>query len=208
MDDLLALIDAQREQQGFMPVRELLETLGRHGNRVLDPFSVLVSRGVAVGHNNIFYPNVVIETQNDGQITIGDQNVFYPATLMLSNSGSIVISRSNLFGDGAIRIKTTQPTDLVTIGDHGRYMNGASILGKARLGSGSQILGPITVENCTLMDGGSYTEPDPDLRAGVLKGFGRARNLTVNQGEVINGHGTFDPIQIERQLVYHPRQSG
>lgn len=204
VDNLIALIDAQREQQGFLSIRELLEL---PGNRVLDPFSVLVSRDVSLGKNNIFYPNVILETQHGGKISIGRENIFYPGTLLLADSGNITIGNQNRFGDGGVRIKTTQPTETVTIRHQGRYLNGAQIIGNCRLGSGSQILGPITVENCTLMDGGSSAEPDPDRRAGVLKGFGRAQNITVHQGEVINGQGAFDPSQIERQVVYHPKPS-
>jgi hypothetical protein len=86
-------------------------------------------------------------------------------------------------------------------------MSGANILGACVLESGTQVLGPITVENCTLMTGGSFKEADPDRRGGVLKGFGTARNLTVRQGEVINGQGTFDASAVERQIAYHPKVS-
>jgi hypothetical protein len=206
MDDdiaaLIAKIDAHRRQCGFMSVGQLLNMAG--SNTILDPFSTLISAGVAIGQNNIIYPNVIIECRNAGTITLGSSNVFYPGTLLLADQGKISVGSGNEFGDGGVRIKANMPDALISIGDDGRYMNGAEIMGKCNLGSGTQILGAITVQNCDLGAGGSYRNSNPDLRGGLLKGFGLARNLEVNQGEVINGKGSFDQTNIERQAGYHP----
>ena len=206
MQDLLAQIDAQRERLGFMTVRELLDVHGS-GNFIPDPFSVLVSHGVTIGSANILYPNVILETQHGGVISIGSENILYPGTLLLADQGVITIGDDNLLGDGGVRIKATLSTAAITIRSHGRYMNGANILGTCNLESGTQVLGPITVENCTLRAGGSFREPDPDLRGGVLKGSGVARALEVRQGEVINGIGVFETTKIERQTAYHAKPS-
>jgi hypothetical protein len=83
-------------------------------------------------------------------------------------------------------------------------MNGVKILGSCYFGSGSQVLGNITVQDCHLGDGESFMHPDPSARGGVLKGYGFARNVTVQTGLVINGQGTFDQKDIQSQLFYHP----
>src|SRR5690606_31902967 len=121
------------------------------GNFIPDPFSVLVSYGVTLGRANMFYPNVVVERQNEGVISIGSENTFYPGTLLLANQGTIRIGDQNLFGDGGVRLKASLQSAPIVIGSHGRYMSGANILGACVLESGTQVLGPITVENCTLM---------------------------------------------------------
>ncbi|HEX5115227.1 MAG TPA: hypothetical protein VFW65_08515 [Pseudonocardiaceae bacterium] len=46
----------------------------------------------------------------------------------------------------------------------GRYLSGAQVVGRSTLGGGSQILGPIAVQDCTLAAGGSYREANPDDR--------------------------------------------
>lgn len=200
----LALIDEQRHKQGFLSISQLLEQYAK--NTILDPFSTLISEGVEMGEGNVIYPNVVIEVRHGGRIALGDQNILFPSTLFLADQGSIVIGSDNEFGEGGLRLKALTPYTSLMIGDSGRYNNNAAIVSPCVLGSGSQVLGPISVQNCQLKAGESYKHDDPDLRAGVLKGFGQARNLTIKQGEVINGKGTFEQSLIERQLTYHPRQ--
>lgn len=203
----LAAIDAHRAARGFMAVAELLDVLGAGQNIVLDPFSILVSKGVEIGSGNVLYPNVIIEATNAGGIRIGGGNVFYPGTMLLADRGSVAIGDSNEIGSGGVQIKAAIPDAAIHIGSEGRYMNGAAIVGQCTLGSGSQVLGAITVEGCTLEPGDSYKGADPDMRAGVLKGFGVARNLTVKQGEVINGRGNFSEAPVERQVTYHPKKA-
>jgi hypothetical protein len=205
-DNLLAKIDAQRMSRGFMTIAEVL-TLAGSGNTVLDPFSVLVSKTAKMGSGNMLYPNVIIEVTNGGNISIGDGNVFYPGALLLADGGKIIIGDENQFGDGGVRIKAIVSDALIQIGSRGRYMGGAEIAGKDSLGSGTQILGAISAQNCTLGAGDSFRDPDPETRGGVLKGFGNARNLTVQQGQVINGQGSFEQDRIQQQIVYHPRHS-
>ena len=74
------------------------------------------------------------------------------------------------------------------------------------LGTGSQVIGPIRVQNCHLGEGDDHTAPDPDTRGGVLKGYGLARGLAVPQGHVIAGNGTFNLEEMKRQSFYHPKE--
>ena len=101
-------------------------------------------------------------------------------------------------------IVADRPGEAITIGDHGRYRYGAVLRGRAELGSGSQVLGPVIVEECTLGAGGSFAEPDPDRRGGVLKGVGPARGLTVPRGQVIAAYGLFAQAAMLRQRFFHP----
>jgi hypothetical protein len=202
LTELLDQIDRQRAGRGFLTVAEVLRLAGR-GNVILDPFSTLISAEATIGTGNLFYPGVVVEARAAGAIAIGDGNIFHARTLLLAEGGSLTIGDGNEFGDGGVSVKTAGAT--IAIGDGGRYTQGAEINGRNTLGSGSQILGPIAVQRCTLGAGESYRHPDPDLRGAVLKGMGIARGLAVGQGEVINARATFEQARIERQAVYHPK---
>jgi len=193
-----------RQGKGFLHIDDLLQDIGSR-NTVLDGHSVLISQNVQIGNGNTFYPNVVLEATGAGSITIGDNNVFYPGVYMFCSDGSIVIGSGNEFGSGGCTIKANMTGATVTIGDNGRYMNGVTIMGKTTLGSGSQVLGFITVQNCMLGEGGDFSEPDPDKRAAVLKGFGIARGITLEAGQVINGAGNFSDANVEWQRSYHPK---
>jgi serine acetyltransferase len=175
-------------------------------NTIYSPSSVLISENVSVGKNNIFYPNVVIECHDEGMVTIGDNNTFYPGTYILCANGKVVIGSNNEFGPSGLTIKANLSDAVITIGNEGRYSDGASIMGRSTLGSGSQILGNITVQNCSLGEGTSFTHPDPDLRGAVLKGMGLARNLTLTAGQVVNGLGDFSKAPVEQQSFYHPKK--
>lgn len=197
------IFDAQRQRMGLMTLREI-ETLIEQGNSIFDPFSTLISCTTKVGTGNIFYPSVIIQTRDEGSISIGSQNIFYPNTLLLAEAGMIVVGSGNQFGDGGVSLKAQGSS--ITVQDRGRYMNSPQILGETFLGTGSQVLGRINVQHCRLEAGEDYTHPDPDLRAGVLKGSGVARQLLVKAGEVINGNGVFEQANIERQTFYHPKK--
>lgn len=197
------IFDAQRQRMGLMTLREI-ETLIEQGNSIFDPFSTLISCTAKVGTGNIFYPSVIIQARDEGSISIGSQNIFYPNTFLLAESGMIVVGSGNQFGDGGVSLKAQGSS--ITVQDRGRYMNSPQILGETFLGTGSQVLGRINVQNCRLEAGEDYTHPDPDLRAGVLKGSGVARQLLVKAGEVINGNGVFEQANIERQTFYHPKK--
>ena len=146
------LIDNARKKQRFLSTDDLLAAHGETNN-ILDA-SVLISEGVEIGDNNVFYPNVVIERSGEGVLEIGSNNVFYPGTYILSSAGSVKIGNGSEFGTGGCTIKANMPDAALTIGDGGRYCDGASIMGRTSLGNGSQVLGNITVQGCSLAAGG------------------------------------------------------
>ena len=198
-----AKLDRVRAGRGFLTLAETF-ALAETGNAVLDPFSLLIGRDVRIGRDNVFYPNVTIAREGAGTIAIGDGNTFHSGSALFAAGGRIVIGARNQFGEGGFVAKADRPGTAIEIGDHGRYLGGAAVHGAARLGSGSQILGAIAVQDCTLAAGGCYEEPNPDARGAVLKGVGRARHLTLATGQVIQGSGVFDTRDIRPQSFYHP----
>jgi hypothetical protein len=178
----IATLDRIRTARGFLTVAETL-ALTDSGNVVLDPFSLLVSRGVRIGGGNVFYPGV---------------------TLICDAGGTIVVGSDNQFGEGGFTARA-EGGATIEIGDRGRYMLGASVTGPAQLGSGSQILGAIALQDCVLGAGGTFRDPDPDARGAVLKGVGRARSLRLARGQVIQGNGAFDAADIKPQSFFHPK---
>lgn len=190
------------KKHNFHNPQELVNEFGRT-NSILAPFATLISRGVVIGKNNTIYPNVVIERADDGRIEIGDNNTIFPGAHILSSAGVVKIGHNNELGPAGITIQAKAEESLISIGDNGRYNGNPSIMGKAALGSGSQILGNIVVQNCQLTGGGGFNEPDPDKRAAVLKGFGLARNLILETGQVVNGAGDFSNVPVQWQREYH-----
>lgn len=202
-----AKLDKVRHDHGYLTLAETLALIDE-GNAVLDPFSILIGRGVALGSRNTFYPNVTIACEAGGTIAIGDQNTFHSGTSLFAVAGKIVIGARNQFGEGGFIAKADRANAVIEIGDAGRYLGGAAVYAVARLGSGSQILGAVAVQDCTLAAGGSHEEPDPDSRGAVLKGVGRARHLALAKGEVIQGNGVFDANDIKPQSFFHPPARG
>lgn len=202
--NLIKIMNEQRDLCGFLSI-EKTALLCKQENIVLDLFSVLISKTVEIGSGNIFYPNVIIETKKAGQIIIGENNVFHSNTFLLAEQGSISIGNNNQFGDGGLSVKANMPDSKITIESNGRYLNGAQLLGHSFLGSGSQVIGHITVQNCRLESGKSYLHDNPNERAGLLKGFGLAKNLIVASGKVIDGAGVFNQKQIKSQSFYHAK---
>lgn len=193
-----------RQGKDFLTSDELGAVIGRHNN-IFDPHSLLISSGVEIGQHNTFYPNVVIELSGAGRIKIGDGNIFYPGTYILSSLGSIKIGDNNELGTGGCSIKANVDEAKIIIGDNGRYCGNTSIMGKTTLGSGSQVLGDISVQSCILAEGGGYGVHDADKRGAVLKGAGLARGLSIKAGQVINGWGDFSEATVEWQRTYHPK---
>ncbi|HEY1488045.1 MAG TPA: hypothetical protein VGF84_18200 [Micromonosporaceae bacterium] len=172
-------------------------------NLIHDPHSLILSDRVRLGDGNVFYPNVVIECDDDSTCEIGSGNVFWPGTLILvGGGGTVSIGDGNTIGQGGAQIKAHGA--VVRIGSRTRIVNAAEILGPTTIGDGGQVLGPISVRFAELAGGGDFTEPDPDLRGAVLKGFGTARHITLGPGEVIAGSGDFRTAPVERQSSYHP----
>ena len=192
-----------REEQGFRTIGEMYELAKE--NSIFNLFSVLISRSVYLGNGNIVYPNVVIENIA-GIIAIGDNNKLFNGTKIQNFSGIIEIGSDNEIGENGTSIKTVQGK--IEIKDNCRLMNGAQILDDCYLGNGTQVLGNIKMSGCTLADGESYKEKNPNVRGGVLKGFGTANKLRIEIGMVINGNGVMTVDMIERQEKYHPNWMG
>lgn len=196
-------LENQRSARGFHTTASLITSVGPQ-NTILDEHSILISEGVTIGYGNVFYPGVTIERQDEGTIEIGNNNIFYPGTYIYCSLGSVTVEDQNEFGPAGFTLRANTPDAHIEIGNGGRYCDGASIMGKTTLGSGSQVIGIVTVQNCTLGEGGTSKEPNPDKRGAVLKGFGRARGIDLATGEVINGNGDFTTAPIEMQRSYHP----
>ena len=192
-------INRVRDEKGFRTIDELYE-LARE-NTIFNLFSVLISRSVSLGKGNIIYPNVIIENMA-GTIIIGGNNTLFNGTTIQNFSGKIEIGNDNEIGENAISIKNDQGK--IEIKDNCRLMNGPQILDDCYLGNGAQVLGNIKMSSCLLGDGESYKEKNPNMRGGVLKGFGTANKLRIETGMVLNGNGTMTADMIERQEKYHP----
>ncbi|WP_269581253.1 AraC family transcriptional regulator [Roseibium sp. Sym1] len=203
MNSLLQKIDAARLACGFLTVEAMMEVLD--GNHVLDPFSTLVSAGVAFGKGNILYPGVTLKTSGSANLTFADNNTLHAGCLFEASLGDILVGSGNCFGEGGFTAKANRAGARIRIGNSGRYLNNPGVFGETTLGDGCQLLGGITVDSCTLEGGGSYEEPDPDLRGGLLKGRGLARNLTVPKGKVIAGEGGFVQADLLPQSHFHPK---
>lgn len=193
-----------RHAQNLMSLDDLID-LANQGNTIYDPFSLLISKNIIIGTGNIFFPNVTLICSPAGNISLKNRNIFFPNAFLNAGTGSIIIGSHNSFGEGGFTAKTEQADTQITIGNYARFQNNCTLYGPVSIGDGAQVLGPIQVMNCTLEAGGSFQEEDVDKRAGVLKGTGRARNLTVPMGHVILGNGTFNQNALEKQSAYHPK---
>ncbi len=198
-------LDDLRRAQNLLTIAEVVGLIDA-GNRIYDPYSVLISAKARIGRDNTIYPCVYLLCAEDGELSIGDGNTFHTNTLLEAVIGTVTVGSLNQFGEGGFTAKANRAGASIRIGDRGRYQNGAAVFGETYLGSGSQLLGAITVDSCTLEAGDSFTDPDPDLRAGLLKGTGVARNITVPRGQVILGAGTFLAEKIQPQTDFHPKR--
>ena len=188
-----------RLRAGYLTIDEILE-LSRT-NTIFDPFSVLISRGVGMGADNVIHPAVRIET-GGGSIELGDGNVLFSGTVIAAARGAIAIGDGNELGEGGICIRADSGS--IRVSDGTRLRNGPEILDGTDIGAGCQILGNIKVKGCMLEAGEPYTASDPNERGAVLKGYGFAANIRVGRGSVIFGKGDFDEFPIELQEKYHP----
>jgi hypothetical protein len=199
-----AYLDRMRRDQGLLTVDEVV-SLSERRNVIYDPYSTLISARAMIGHGNIFFPGVYLLCTEAAALEVGDANIFHANTLFEAATGVIRVGSLNQFGEGGFTAKANRPGALIEIGNEGRYLNGAAVFGETVLGSGSQLLGAITVDSCRLEPGGSFRESDPDRRAGVLKGAGTARGITVPAGQVIVSAGTFSESDLQPQSNFHPK---
>lgn len=200
MDDTKVI----RMRSRFLSSDQLVDRVSR--SEVLDPYSVLISAFAVIGDRNVFYPGVIVQSDERSVLTIGSNNTFYPGTFLLAeNGGRLEIGSHGLYGPGGLQIKANVSSATIVIGDRVRIANGPEVVGTTAIGAGGQVIGPIQAQSVQIAAGADHTEPDVDRRAGVLKGIGLARGIRVEVGEVVNGLGNFADAVVERQSVYHPR---
>jgi hypothetical protein len=186
-------LDAARRAAGFLTVRQVAALAPEV--RVLDPASVLIGVGVSVLPGVELYPSTTLETRHGGVITLAAGARLGPGPVTVVASASAVhIGEDAELGPGPVTI-VADGSDVVE--------------GPARIGSGAQVLGPVSLRDVELADGGDHREPDPDHRGGVVKGVGPVRGVRVGLGEVVvggvvhAGEASGRP-RIERQRTYHP----
>ncbi len=203
MNNIYDSMNYYRQKNNYYTIDELMNKIGIN-NTIIDPFSTLISKELCIGQGNVFYPAVRIDVSADSSVIIGNNNIFSNNTVVFcENHSKIIIGDSNFFGDGQICIKCNMSNSTISFSNNGRYDGRINIYGSCKFGNGSQIIGTINVYNCCLIGGEDYNESDPWKRAGLIKGFGTAKNLTVNVGMVINGNGFFDQKSMEPQINYH-----
>lgn len=199
-------IDADRRALGFMTIAETTALSGRN-IRIPDPYAVLISPGVNLGDAVVLWPGVVLQCDPDSSVSIAGGTNLHSGTRVVAASGGRVSVGANveIGEEGGFTIKA-EAGAVIRIGDGARLLGGGSLSSSNDIGNGAQILGPIRCQNCRLGDGGNYREPDPDLRGGVLKGSGVARNIDVPQGHVIQSFDLFADAIMRPQTYFHPKQ--
>jgi hypothetical protein len=196
--------DAARRALGFLSLEETTALASRKVT-VPDPYSVLVSPGVVLGRDVVLWPNVILQISAEGGIVIGQGSTLFPGARIVASGGSVAVGSAVEIGEeGGFTIRA-EAGDGIEIRDGARLLGGGSLARSNRIGRGAQILGPIRCQDCRLGDGGSYRDPEPDGRGGVLKGSGVARGVEVPQGHVIQAFGLFADAVMRRQSYFHPQ---
>lgn len=197
--------DEHRLALGFRTAAEV-DALADSGVRVLDPFSALISAGVAIGPGTVIYPSVVIQRNGTSRLVLGAGNVLYPGTFLLAEQGgSLMIGDGCELGPGVVQVKANLPDSEIKIGNGVRLVNGCELTGRSQLGDGCQIIGPVQAQSVRLAGGlGGYGWPNPDERGALLKGTGLARGIAVGRGEVASCQPSFADVEVVRQSRFHP----
>lgn len=204
MDEARRMSDAARRHLGFLAEAETA-ALARKGIVLPDPGSVLVSSDVRLEDGVVLWPNVILQAVEGGRIAIEKGTDLFPGTRIVASAGSVTIgARAEIGEEGGFTVKAGAG-ETIEIGDEARLLGGGSLNLSNRIGRGAQILGPIRCQNCFLAPGGSYREPEPDERGGVLKGAGVARHVEVPKGYVIQAFGLFADAAMRRQSYFHPK---
>lgn len=196
--------DVDREMLGFLSQKETIALAGR-GVMLPAPHSVLVSRQVEFEPDVILWPNTILQAIDGGHISLGRGTQLFPGTRIVAEGGSVVVgARSEIGEEGGFTVKAGTG-ETIAIGDGARLLGGGSLTLSNQIGRGAQILGPIRCQNCSLGDGGTYRDAEPDERGGVLKGSGIARGINVPRGHVIQAFGLFSEGVLRRQSYFHPK---
>ncbi|MBZ6074915.1 hypothetical protein [Microvirga puerhi] len=199
--------DAARRNLGFLSVTETI-ALADGGIIIPAPETVLISPGIVLKEGIVLWPGVVLQRLGRGDLLVGAGTSLFPGTRIVAYGGLITIGPNVEVGEeGGFTMKAGNG-EAIEIGAGARLLGGGSLTSSNQIGGGSQILGPIRCQNCRLGDGGTYRDPDPDSRGGVLKGTGVARDLEVPQGHVIQAFGLFKDAPLRRQSFFHPPVKG
>lgn len=195
-----------RRAAGFLTVHEV--TALAPDVRVLDPGSVLIGAGVSVRPGAVLYPSTTLQTRDGGVISVASGARLGPGPVtIVASAATVHIGEGAELGPGPVTV-VADGSDVV-IGGRARLTAGCLVEGPAWIGAGAQVLGPVSVRDVELEDGGDHREPDPDHRGGVVKGTGPVRGVRVGLGEVVvggvahAGEASGRP-RIERQRTYHP----
>lgn len=203
MDTPCLTTDAARRALGFLTLDETIRLADR-GVTIPAPHSVLVSPGIFVAEGVVLWPGTVLQRLDGGHLSLAAGTICFPGTRIVANGGQIEIGPGVEIGDeGGFTIKAERGAD-ITVGAGARLLGGGSLNLSNRIGRGAQILGAIRCQNCSLGDGGTYRDPDPDSRGGVLKGVGVARDLEVPKGQVVQAFGLFAEAPMRPQSYFHP----
>jgi hypothetical protein len=197
-------VEEARRARGFLDVRQTA-ALARRGIIVLEPHTTLVTAAAVLEPGVVLWPGTIVEVGTGGGIAIGAGTVLFPGTRIAAPAGRVSIGRHAEIGEeGGFTIKADAAEVTITIGDHTRLLGGGSLTSSNDIGDGAQVLGPIRMQGCCLGAGGSYRDPEPDRRGGVLKGSGVARAIEVPQGHVIQAFGLFAEAPMRKQSFFHP----
>ncbi|WP_262298912.1 hypothetical protein [Microvirga sesbaniae] len=204
MNETDHLGDEARRRLGFLSQGDTA-ALSRRGILVPDPGSVLISGDVRLEDDVVLWPNVVLQIADGGTVAVARGTQLFPGTRIVAAGGWVGIGADAEIGEeGGFTLKAAAG-DTIAVGDGARLLGGGSLTRSNRIGRGAQILGPIRCQTCTLRDGGTHRDPEPDERGGVLKGFGVARGIEVPQGHVIQAFGLFADAVMRRQSYFHPK---
>jgi hypothetical protein len=202
MTPLASRTEAARKSLGFMTLAETAALADREVV-VPDPGSVLVSPEVSLGSGVVLWPSTILQCRAGGVIEIGAGTFIYPGTRIVAQNGRVAIGPDAEIGEEGGFTIHADAGSIIAIGNGVRLLGGGSLTGSNTVGHGAQILGPIRCRACVLGDGGTYREPDPDRRGGVLKGSGVARNIEVPRGHVIQSFDIFADAPMRRQSFFH-----
>lgn len=199
----IEFINQQRLNAWFLSIEETM-ALGNK-NTIYDPRSTLISRWVKMGVWNILYPNTTIILREWSALNIGDQNTFHSSTYLEASSWwKLTIGSHNHF-EWWVSLKANMSTAIIEVWDNWRYINQIlQVLWETSLWDGSQVIGAITVQNCTLDAGEDFRSIDPDKRWWLLKWYGVARSLKIPVGKWVEGFGSFHQENMFSQSQNHP----
>ena len=106
MHDAWDRLDARRQENGFMGIKETLSLVER-GIMVLDPFSTLISPRAKLGTNIQIWPGVTLAVGDDGALTIGDGVQLFSAVRIQAQAGRITVGTDADIGqEGGFTILT------------------------------------------------------------------------------------------------------